>query len=84
MAQALGDAGLRALPYHSDLSDEYRSRVQQQWSKGIVHIIVATIAFGMGINKVFISHVIHVNGKMYICIYVRMCIYIYICMYAYV
>jgi len=59
VAQALGDAGLRALPYHADLNEEYRARVQQQWSKGTVHIIVATIAFGMGINKAQVRFVMH-------------------------
>ena len=59
VAQALGEAGLRALPYHADLNEEYRARVQQQWSKGTVHIIVATIAFGMGINKAQVRYVIH-------------------------
>ena len=59
VATDLGEAGLRALPYHADLSDEYRKRVQQQWSKGTVHIIVATIAFGMGINKAQVRFVIH-------------------------
>jgi RecQ family ATP-dependent DNA helicase len=59
VAQGLGDAGLRALPYHSDLSEEYRMRVQEQWSKGVVHIIVATIAFGMGINKAEVRYPIH-------------------------
>lgn len=51
VAKFLAENGLRALPYHADLSDEYRTRVHQQWTKGIVHIMVATIAFGMGINK---------------------------------
>ena len=59
VALALGEAGLRALPYHADLSDEYRTRVQQQWTRGTVHIIVATVAFGMGINKAEVRYVIH-------------------------
>ena len=59
MAHALGEAGLRALPYHAELTDEYRRRVQQQWSKGTVHIIVATVAFGMGINKANVRFVMH-------------------------
>ncbi|EKX53400.1 hypothetical protein GUITHDRAFT_64555, partial [Guillardia theta CCMP2712] len=59
VAKFLAENGLRALPYHADLSDEYRTRVHQQWTKGIVHIMVATIAFGMGINKPDVRFVIH-------------------------
>jgi bloom syndrome protein len=33
------------------LGEEYRRRVQEQWQGGVVHVMVATIAFGMGIDK---------------------------------
>ncbi|AKG22543.1 DNA helicase RecQ [Calothrix sp. 336/3] len=50
---------LSALPYHAGLSDEERSKNQTQFIRDDVRIMVATIAFGMGINKPDVRLVVH-------------------------
>ncbi|RWS27579.1 hypothetical protein B4U80_01150 [Leptotrombidium deliense] len=45
--------------YHAKMSQEDRSEVQRAWHTGNITVIVATIAFGMGINKLNVRFVIH-------------------------
>ncbi len=59
LTKKLNLAGFRALPYHAGLSDSERARNQEMFIKDDVDIIVATIAFGMGINKSNVRFVIH-------------------------
>ena len=57
--QELVSKGIPALPYHADLDDDARKRNQQSFINGDVRIMVATIAFGMGIDKEDIRFVLH-------------------------
>ena len=61
LAAELKAQGLRALPYHAGLDAETRRRTQEDFIRDRVPVIVATIAFGMGINKPDIRLVVHYN-----------------------
>jgi ATP-dependent DNA helicase RecQ len=51
--------GIRVLPYHAGLDDRTRAQNQERFIKDDVQGIVATIAFGMGINKPDVRLVVH-------------------------
>ncbi|PSC67654.1 mediator of RNA polymerase II transcription subunit 34 isoform X1 [Micractinium conductrix] len=59
LAEELRGAGLSCAAYHADLDPGHRESVHQQWSAGDLQVIVATIAFGMGINNPHVRFVIH-------------------------
>jgi ATP-dependent DNA helicase RecQ len=59
LTEDLNTYGFKALPYHAGLSSEARQRHQELFIRDDVAIIVATIAFGMGINKPNVRFVIH-------------------------
>lgn len=59
MAMALKGAGISAEPYHAGMDNFQRSHNQQLFARDDIEIIVATVAFGMGINKSNIRFVIH-------------------------
>ena len=61
VAAALKDAGHDALPYHAGLSPERRSAALERFRLGSGVIVVATIAFGMGIDKPDVRFVAHVD-----------------------
>ena len=61
LADELKANGLRALPYHAGLDAETRRRTQEDFIRDRVPVIVATIAFGMGIDKPDIRLVVHYN-----------------------
>ena len=58
-ASFLVKSGIPALPYHAGLSDELRRDNQDKFKKDEVRVIVATIAFGMGIDKSNIRYILH-------------------------
>lgn len=55
----LKKAGYSAKPYHAGLSEGVRNRNQEAFIRDNINIIVATIAFGMGINKPDVRYVVH-------------------------
>jgi ATP-dependent DNA helicase RecQ len=59
VANFLTQQGLNAQPYHAGFISEKRQKIQEDFMSGKVQIIVATIAFGMGIDKADIRFVIH-------------------------
>ncbi|WP_026629588.1 DNA helicase RecQ [Dyadobacter alkalitolerans] len=61
VAASLKNAGFKAEYYHAGLAPDKRSRVQEQFLKDDIQVIVATIAFGMGIDKSNVRWVIHYN-----------------------
>jgi ATP-dependent DNA helicase RecQ len=60
-AAFLVSKGISALPYHAGLATEERTRNQESFSRDKVSVIVATIAFGMGIDKSNIRFIIHAD-----------------------
>ena len=60
-AAFLVSKGISALPYHAGLTTEERTRNQESFSRDKVSVIVATIAFGMGIDKSNIRFIIHAD-----------------------
>ena len=59
ISKALNDLGYRNLPYHAGLDDETRKSNQEEFLNENIDIIVATIAFGMGVDRSNIRYVIH-------------------------
>jgi ATP-dependent DNA helicase RecQ len=59
IAQALKDQGLRALPYHAGLTAEQRQATQEEFLTERCDVMVATVAFGMGIDRSNVRFVLH-------------------------
>ena len=58
-AEFLRGHGVRALPYHAGMDPVERSRAQEAFRRDDIDVVVATVAFGMGIDKPNIRYVIH-------------------------
>lgn len=61
LAERLNEEGFSAKPYHAGLDSATRDRHQTLFLRDEVRIIVATIAFGMGINKSNVRFVVHMD-----------------------
>ncbi len=61
LADDLKSMGYSALPYHAGLDKDIRARHQELFLRDEVKIIVATIAFGMGIDKSNVRYVVHMD-----------------------
>jgi len=59
VAARLCEAGFAAAPYHAGLPDRERARVQDAFQRDDLQLVVATVAFGMGIDKPNIRFVVH-------------------------
>ncbi len=59
VAESLASQGLRAAPYHAGLPAERRRQVQARFLRDELDIVVATVAFGMGIDKPNVRFVVH-------------------------
>ncbi len=62
LTQSLQAAGFRAAAYHAGLSDEDRHRNQDAFLNEQVDVVVATVAFGMGIDKSNVRFVMHTGA----------------------
>lgn len=61
VAEQLTELGMPALAYHAGMPNEDRARVQDAFMQGSERIVVATIAFGMGVDKSNLRSVVHYN-----------------------
>ena len=61
LAGKLRDVGVNAAHYHAGMEAADRSRTQDDFIQGKVHVVCATIAFGMGIDKGDVRYVVHYN-----------------------
>ena len=62
LAAWLSDSGVRAKPYHAGLDDRERSRNQDLFLDEEIDVIVATVAFGMGIDRSDVRFVVHAGA----------------------
>ncbi len=62
LADWLATIGVAALPYHAGLSDEERGRNQDAFLSERADVIVATVAFGMGIDRSDVRFVVHAGA----------------------
>jgi ATP-dependent DNA helicase RecQ len=61
VAKLLNEAGVPARAYHAGMNDDVRAEVQEWWKASDRATVVATIAFGMGIDKADVRYVYHYN-----------------------
>ena len=59
IAESLQQSGIKAAPYHARLEHQLKESTLRQFLRDDIDVVVATIAFGMGINKPNIRYVVH-------------------------
>ncbi|UXI01213.1 ATP-dependent DNA helicase RecQ [Photobacterium sp. TY1-4] len=59
ITEKLCESGIRAAAYHAGMAHDERAQVQESFQRDDIHIVVATVAFGMGINKPNVRFVVH-------------------------
>ncbi len=59
--EGLMQHGLKVISYHAGMADKFRKYAQEKFMEGETNIIVATNAFGMGIDKADVRNVVHVD-----------------------
>lgn len=59
LSKYLAASGINCAAYHAGLENEIRSLVQEGFTKDNIQVVVATVAFGLGINKPNVRYVIH-------------------------
>ncbi len=60
-AEALTEKGIAAVPYHAGLDPDTRTRHQEMFVRDEASVVVATVAFGMGIDKPNVRFVLHAD-----------------------
>ncbi|GHT17027.1 ATP-dependent DNA helicase RecQ [Bacteroidia bacterium] len=61
LAEMLNASGIRAEHFHAGLASELKNAVQKRWTNNETRVIVATNAFGMGIDKPDVRTVVHID-----------------------
>lgn len=61
VADVLRVSGLKAEAYHAGMTAKQRQSCQDKWMKGIIKVIIATVSFGMGVDKAEVRFVVHWN-----------------------
>jgi len=71
LAEWLASKGLRCAAYHAGLSPQQRRQIEADWLAGKLLFVLATSAFGMGINKANVRWVIHFHAPALLSEYVQ-------------
>ncbi|CEP01006.1 hypothetical protein PBRA_008318 [Plasmodiophora brassicae] len=59
LCEQLQKAGVTCAPYHANIDESFKRRAFSKWKRNEIQIVVATVAFGMGVSKPDVRFVIH-------------------------
>ncbi|MBA2276265.1 MAG: RecQ family ATP-dependent DNA helicase, partial [Chloroflexia bacterium] len=71
IAGLLRGRGINAVPYHAGLERELRAENQRRFMSGQARVVVATVAFGMGVDKANVRWIIHLSPPMSVAAYAQ-------------